>query len=492
MENPAPALTSAPYIWVDEKAPPSQHRTGPRQNGEYLVLNLEERITRVWHQEVRPLVADAYRCHSTGTPRAAIVATWTAVCADIIHKLYQLAEDGDGTAAEVVKKIDSARSKPDAEAVKTMQQVENGLLQNALDLELIDFIEHRQLERLQQDRNLCAHPSLRPLGDVFVPSSEYARAHLVAALDALLVHPPTQGRKAFDRYIAHVGDPSFVGDADYLVQMFAQRVKSSAWKLIVGTAAKHAMLELPVPESSGMNPGQAADRHALCLVAFAQHDREAVRETVVKVMSKFNELSVEQQIKGLDRLGAFDVFTEALDATVCQQINTYVRQLPIPTDGVHQSYVTVATLVRFDAIRTRIPALTEAFARIDPIIKSFIIRSDLRPYYTRFLAEILAAAPTYRSAEEFAERTVIPLAHVIQPDQLEAILTAWAENSQCREAARMPELAALFWMQAPQLHGLAAWTSFIKRVRELVDTEWYQYADLAALIDYQEVPTAHT
>lgn len=89
-----------------------------------------------------------------------------------------------------------------------MQQVESKLLQNALDLELIDFIEHRQLERLQQDRHLCAHPSLRPLGDVFAPSGEYSRAHLVAALDALLVHPPTQGRKAFDRYKAHVSDPS--------------------------------------------------------------------------------------------------------------------------------------------------------------------------------------------------------------------------------------------------------------------------------------------
>ncbi|KQV13468.1 MULTISPECIES: hypothetical protein [unclassified Kitasatospora] len=116
---------------------------------------------------------------------------------------------------------------------------------------------------------------------MFVPSGEYARAHLGAALDALLVHPPTQGRRAFDRYITHVGDPSFVGNADYLVQMFAQRVKSSAWKLIVGTAAKHAMLELEVPETSGITACVAAERHARCLIAFAQHDLDAVRETVV-------------------------------------------------------------------------------------------------------------------------------------------------------------------------------------------------------------------
>ncbi|MFC8453105.1 hypothetical protein [Kitasatospora sp. NPDC057223] len=450
------------------------------------MLNLEERITRVWHQEVRPLVADAYRCHSTGTPRAAIVATWTAVCADIIHKLYQLAEDGDGTAAGVVRKIESARSKADAEAVKTMQQVESGLLQNALDLELVDFIEHRQLERLQQDRNLCAHPSLRPLGDVFVPSGEYARAHLVSALDALLVHPPTQGRKAFDRYIAHVGDRSFVGNADYLVQMFAQRVKSSAWKLIVGTAAKHAMLELAVPEDSGISAEVAANRHALCLVAFAQHDRDAVRETVAKVMSKFNELSVEQQLNGIGRLGAFDVFTEALDATVCQQINSYVEQMPISASKVSMANVIAVALVRFDAVRARIPALSGAFAKLDPSVKSLLVRSYPCAYFAGVVAEILIEAGSYRSAEELTEGTVIPVARFIQPEQLEDILTAWAENPQCREAAKMPELAALLWTQAPQLHGHPAWTEFVKRVRGAALTDWYKYDALAGQIGFQE------
>lgn len=453
------------------------------------MLNLEERITRVWHQEVRPLVADAYRCHSTGTPRAAVVATWTAVCADIIHKLYQLAEDGDGTAADVVKKIEAARSKADAEAVKTMQQVESGLLQNALDLELIDFIEHRQLERLQQDRHLCAHPSLRPLGDVFVPSGEYARAHLVAALDALLVHPPTQGRKAFDRYIAHVGDRSFVGDADYLVQMFAQRVKSSAWKLIVGTAAKHAMLNLEVPETSGITADVAADRHALCLIAFAQHDRDTVRGTIAKVMNKFNELPIGQQIVAINRLGAFDVFIEALDATVCQQINTYVEKMPVATEKVNLADLIAATLIRFDAVRARIPALTGAFAKLTPPLKAMVVRSYPSAYFVGFVPEILAEAGTYRSAEELAEGTVLPLAPFIQPEQLEGILNAWSENGQCREAARAPEIAAIFWAQAPQLHGLAAWTTFVKRVREIApDSEWYQYDKLAAHIGYLEAP----
>ncbi|MEU2915315.1 hypothetical protein ACFYM3_21545 [Streptomyces massasporeus] len=449
--------------------------------------SLEERIARVWHQEVRPLVDDAFRCHSTGTPRAAIVATWTAVCTDIIHKLYQLAEDGDGKAAEIVAKLNEARGKLDGAAIKIVEDVEKKLLEDALDLELIDGIEHRQLLRLKEDRNLCAHPSLRSLGDVFTPTGDYARAHLVAALDALLVHPPTQGRKAFDRYIAHVDDPSFVGHADYLVQMFAQRVKSSAWKQIVAIAAKHAMLELPVPETSSITASVAADRHALCLIAFAQYDRDAVREAVTKTMAKFNELPIDRQLKGLARLGEFDVFTDALDATVCQQIGTYVDQIRYPPAGTGaRQVIDVIALAGSDAIRARIPALASKFAEFEPYQQADVIAANPSAYFTDVVAEILAAAGSYRAGEHFGESVVIPLASFIRPEQLEGILTAWAENQECRAAAKMPDLAALFWTKAPQLHGLAAWTEFVKRVRELAETDWYRYDELAAHICYRE------
>ncbi len=53
----------------------------------------------------------------------------------------------------------------------------------------------------------------------------------------------------------------------------------------------------------------------------------------------------------------------------------------------------------------------------------------------------------------------------------------------------MPDVAAHFWTQAPQLHGHAVWTEFVSRLRELAQTDWYQYDKLATLIGYQEDPT---
>ncbi|WP_371523225.1 hypothetical protein [Kitasatospora sp. NBC_01300] len=454
------------------------------------MLSLEERINRVWYPEVRPLVADAYRCHSTGTPRAAIVATWTAVCADIIHKLYQLAEDGDGKATAITAKLDEARGKLDTEAIKIVEDLEKKILEHALELELIDGIEHRQLLRLKQDRNLCAHPSLHALGDVFAPTGDYARAHLVTALDALLVHPPTQGRKVFERYIAHVSDPSFVGNADYLVQMFAQRVKSSSWKLIVGIAAKHAMLDLPVPEDSGITASVAADRHALCLVAFAQHDREAAQKAVVKAMPAFNGLPIEQQVKVLGRLGSFEVFADALDASVCEQIGTYVeRGSTLPANNASWSLAPGLTplysLVGVEALRGRIPALAVKFTSLHPLQQAHIIEGRPCDYFTDFLAGILTSAGSFRSAESLTKAAVIPCARLIKPDQLSPILTAWASNLECREAGGMPELAVELWERATALQSHPAWTVFVAEVQAVAASEWYEYKDLAARIGWK-------
>ncbi|SNX55865.1 hypothetical protein SAMN06272735_0297 [Streptomyces sp. TLI_55] len=36
------------------------------------------------------------------------------------------------------------------------------------------------------------------------------------------------------------------------------------------------------------------------------------------------------------------------------------------------------------------------------------------------------------------------------------------------------------------LHGLAAWTEFVKRVRGLAETDWYRYDEPAAYIGYRE------
>jgi hypothetical protein len=130
---------------------------GSADGGKGVVLDLEESLGRVWNPDVRPLVAEAYRSYTTGSARACIILTWGAVASDLIDKLRRLSGDGEGAATTIVQKIDTARDRND---VKGMQDVEASLLATARDLELLDFVEERELQRLRDDRHLCAQRRL--------------------------------------------------------------------------------------------------------------------------------------------------------------------------------------------------------------------------------------------------------------------------------------------------------------------------------------------
>jgi hypothetical protein len=160
------------------------------------VIDVETLIRQVWSPDVRPLAEEAWRCYDAGAARACIAATWTAVTADIITKLVRMADDGDMKAVPFRTALTHAQGKGlSKEAVRAMQTVEATLLEKAAEFELIDSLGARELERIREDRNLCVHPSLRALGDVYEPRPEVARGHLAIALTTLLTHSPRRAAR---------------------------------------------------------------------------------------------------------------------------------------------------------------------------------------------------------------------------------------------------------------------------------------------------------
>ncbi|MEV0187205.1 hypothetical protein AB0I39_01550 [Kitasatospora purpeofusca] len=448
------------------------------------MIDLELKINRVWHPEVRPLVTEAYRCYTTGSARACIVLTWTAVCTDLIHKLYQLAEDGEGEAAQVVKRIDDARGKPDRDAVRTMLDVENTILDVAERLDMVDFVQKRELERLKEDRNLAAHPSLRPLGELFTPSIEYARAHLTAAVESLLIHPPSQGRKALDRFRDHVGEVSFVGSSDYLAQVFFDRVKSGTRRNIVVFAAKQALLELA--SVGALNESFMASRYATCLRAFAKRDRSVVQEALSSVMGRLGQQPLDVQIRALVRLGDLDVFWDEVEDVMRAQIGDYIDQIDLP-DGYHPLTVDqtgVMGLVELRHVRMAMPSLEAKFQGLSAWQKASVIRHRPGPYMADYVADILRDAKSWRTAESTAQWTVPTCAPCLTSEQLGNILSAWAENYECRTASEMPELAVKFFTLVPTpLRTDQAWQNFLDAVRQLEDPgSQFRYDELEQAI----------
>lgn len=174
------------------------------------LADLDELVLRCRDDRARSYIAEAVACYRAGAYRAAIVATWVAVCFDIIDKLQELTLAGDKEAAQIVTDIENARQQND---IMRALKLEGELLTMARDkFELLSHIEYIDLERLHQDRNRCAHPSLISEEQPFVPSGELARLHIYSAVTHLLQHAPVQGKYALERLLQEVRSDYFPND----------------------------------------------------------------------------------------------------------------------------------------------------------------------------------------------------------------------------------------------------------------------------------------
>jgi hypothetical protein len=406
--------------------------------------DLEDRVERAWNPLVRPMVTDAWRCYNGGAVRASIAATWTAVTADLIDKIVRLADEGDGAAQGFSVQIEAARTKGiDPRGVREMQAIEAKLLETAEQLELIDSIGVRELERIREDRHLCVHPSLRPLGEAYELRAEVARAHLAVALDTLLTHPPTQGRKVLDQFKAYVCDPLFSPSPRYVQATFFDRVRSATRRNIVQIAAKHALCEVPVPSEYSVAASTVADRMAACIKAFAERDRGLVRGAMQSLSLRLGGLEGEVQIRALARLGDQDFFWDILDPPFANRLNDLVAVADIGDDlwdPIPSETAAMLALVRDENVRSRLPSLTARFEQLDPWRQAQIAALHPDAYFSRLVAGLLACASDYRSGEMIGQ-TAVAHGSYYSTDELRQVLAAWWQNDQCRRASKMPGLA---------------------------------------------------
>ena len=171
------------------------------------LTDLDELILRCRDERAKAYLYEAVVSYRAGAFRSAIVATWIAICFDFIDKLQELSLAGDKEAETQVAELEKIRATGDvARALK----FERELLVVVRDkFELISPLEFIDLERLQEDRNRCAHPSLVSEGQAYNPSGELARLHISAAVTNVLQHPPAQGKYALERLIKDVSSDYF-------------------------------------------------------------------------------------------------------------------------------------------------------------------------------------------------------------------------------------------------------------------------------------------
>lgn len=210
-------------------------------------VDLDILLTRIRHPQSKVYFLDAVKAYKTGALRGALTSAWVALVYDLITKYRELSAMGDAAATAFLQSWDNATASGD---IAKLLQLEGGILEDATaNTQVVNRIARKHLERLREDRHLCAHPAFSAEADLFEPSPELVRLHLVNAVDLVLSQEPLQGKAMFDLYDVDVQSTGFPTAyeriLDYVEQRYLARVRAQNVRNFGTVLAKSLLKGVP-------------------------------------------------------------------------------------------------------------------------------------------------------------------------------------------------------------------------------------------------------
>jgi hypothetical protein len=286
--------------------------------------DLDELVLKCRDEKAKSYIKESVSCYKSGAFRSAIVSTWIAVSFDIIDKLKDLSLAGDKEAELQLEEFEKARKAGD---IASSLKFERDILQKARDkLELISHIEFIDLERLQQDRNRCAHPSMTSDGEIFNPSAELARVHIRSAVEYLLQFPPAQGKYALESLISEVKSEYFPTNLSKAVTALRNsplfKARESLTRNFVVVLLKRLLKE-KIDYKEGWRISSA-------LNAIEEIHKEIYVDTLkTKLSNIIRTLSDNELFKTFIVIQRLTESWEYLESDVKQKLESYVENLPL-------------------------------------------------------------------------------------------------------------------------------------------------------------------
>lgn len=424
-------------------------------------------------RESRRLIGEAITAYRGGALRSSLMSTWIAVAYDIIAKARELAAQGEAGPKAFTKELDDAIAAKD---VRKLQLIEGELLTKAnADLQLLAPNEHAALVRLQEDRHLCAHPAFVVEDQLYQPSPELVRAHIVHALQHLLVHAPLQGKSAIARFDADLLGPAFPATADEIGTFMRTKYLDRAKDVLVVNLIK-AIISMPFGAERSKYVSKT--RTLGIILREIAKAKTAIYDTVMPVY-------VAEKV-------------EHIPGNVLLSICPYLENDPRIWDWLKEpDRMRIRRLLEtadveelkehaaFDAfsIAPLAAILLDRFNGFKPATKISIIAEHPRVELIAPAIELYGSAGSFRGAEQLGHSVILPVAHLFSETDVEAILEVASANDQIWCAGGTAEiLEQVFDITKPKLSGTRKhWQSFVdKQIARMHGdlTEHYAYPGL--------------
>ncbi len=414
-----------------------------------LAASVRDRVSRSYVEEA----IASYRAHAF---RAAVVSTWTAVAFDIISKLRELAAQGDGAATQMVEMFNRATEN---QAIDHQLRLERTLLDDAKDrFGLLTSAEFDDLANLRRDRHRCAHPAFD--GDeLFQPSPEQVRAHIVHGVSHLLSQPPMQGKAALKRVLADLLQPSFPADqsraTSFLRSKYLDRAKDALIRSILSVCMK---IIIRHSESEFVGHEDAIVR---CVIAVKNTHPllygEKIAEMLPKMCDGLDDVELQRVFALLAKdPGAWNWLDEPTQTRLAELVR--VQDFENPDDAIVANALSIAEL--------RDSALA-AIERADSWIQERIVAQCPRVELREIAIRVYGDAGSWRHAERLGENVLLPMAEFLEPEDIATILSTIEGNGQIWDASGSPAIIARFFDAVERHHDATGsnWQTFFSFIR---------------------------
>lgn len=393
------------------------------------LADLEELVLLCRDERARAYIKEAASCYRAGAYRSAIVSAWVAVCYDLIDKLRELTLAGNKEAELLVGSMDRARAAND---ITKALKFERELLKNARDkFELLSHIEHLDLDRLQEDRNRCAHPSLSSDEEAFDPSAELARLHIRSAVTHLLQHSPVQGKHALDRLINEVESDYFPTDKAKAIAS----LKSGPLRNPRESLTRNFTVVLLKRCLSDGTDWRARRRYVAALLAVESLQTSSFRRAIQeKVTTVFRSIPDESLYLITELLSEVNQLWEATDEDVRNRIENYI--LALPEDRLEDANELLRTPFLSKFMAKRINRATRAeFSNV----LFFEIHEVIADRYIRLYCD----SQNFDQANSFGKQIAI-YASDFTADQQRRLIVEAAQNGQITDSFEFGSVIAAF------------------------------------------------
>ena len=392
-------------------------------------IDLDILLTRIRHSQSKVYFLDAVKAYKAGALRGALTSAWVALVYDLIAKYRELSAMGDAAATAFLQSWDNATATGD---IAKLLQLEGGILEDATaNTQVVNRIARTHLDRLREDRHLCAHPAFSAEADLFQPSPELVRLHLVNAVDLVLSQEPLQGKAIFDLYDVDVQSPGFPTAheriLDYVEQRYLARVRAQNVRNFGMVLAKSLLKGVP-PQ------WEALHRKIIpSLVAVRERAAHAWPEVSLTIVRLIDNLEPPNRPRAIAFIAAFPDFWLRLQEPTRTALQATIENAD-PASITDYRILSGVTVPQFRAsLLTLIAGLTKR--QLADAIASQPLADLWLPAVGKY-----NGSGSWRGSEANFSDLITPFAGRLSNEQLDQLLDAVIDNDQNWDAAETDTL----------------------------------------------------